>query len=198
MGVMQSTERVGYKSNPLSSTYSTYRDMFDNNIIYSYKGIVTSDLVTHVLDIMGNTLEDNSSKLSKKVSNVMVECLTNVYVDEEQLDNYGYDPTAMLMVKKMGDMYGIVTSKHIKNSEVAPMKKLLDRINSMQPSELKQYYQELLKEVDVEVVSDLSTLGIIDLARKSRNKLQYSFKFINQDYSFFSLEARIVRQAGAE
>ncbi len=180
-------------SNPLTSTYAIYKDMYDNNIIYAYKGIVTSDLVTHVLDIMGYAFEEDSKKLSKKVGNVMVECLTNVYADEDLINNFGYDPTAMLMVKKMGTQYGIVTSSTIPSNRVSALKKLMDRINVMKVDELKRYYQELLAQ-EREVEQGVSSLGIIDLARKSRNQLSYSFKYINPDYSFFSLEARISRK----
>ena len=36
-------------------------------------------------------------------------------------------------------------------------------------------------------------LGLIDIAKKSRNKLQYSFKEIDDDYSFFTLTVNILK-----
>ena len=37
-------------------------------------------------------------------------------------------------------------------------------------------------------------LGLIDIAKKSRNKLGYSFKEIDEDYSFFTLIVKILKK----
>lgn len=177
---------------PISNTYALYKDMHDNNVIYSYKGIVTSDLVGHVLGIMEERLEDEGTdtKVSKKVFNVMVESLNNVYADEEQMEKDEYDPSAMLMVKKFGSSYTIVTGSYIPKTKVPVIKRLVDHINELDHSELKAYYQEVLSSQEDDP-SGITQLGILDLAKKSRNVLLYNFKYINTDFSFFSLEATI-------
>jgi hypothetical protein len=180
------------EESPLEFSYPCYKDMFDNNIIFAYRGIVTSDLVTHVLEIMEERLEEDGQtrKLSRKVSNVMVECLTNVYVDEVNIGDNGYDPTAMLLVKKVNKSYSVVTGSYLPNNKVAVVKKLLDRINDMNSEELRMYYQQTLTAEDPSTVG-MSMLGVIDLARKSKHKLEYQFKFENENYTYFTLEARI-------
>ncbi len=186
-------ELIGrHPEGPISNTYALYKDMHDNNVIYSYKGIVTSDLVGHVLGIMEERLEDEGTdtKVSKKVFNVMVESLNNVYADEEQMEKDEYDPSAMLMVKKFGSSYTIVTGSYIPKKKVPVIKQLVDHINELDHSELKAYYQEVLSSQEDDP-SGITQLGILDLAKKSRNVLLYNFKYINTDFSFFSLEATI-------
>jgi hypothetical protein len=180
------------EESPLQFSYPCYKDMFDNNIIFAYRGIVTSDLVTHVLEIMEERLEEDGQtrKLSRKVSNVMVECLTNVYVDEVNVGDSGYDPTAMLLVKKVNKSYSVVTGSYLPNNKVSLVKRLLDRINDMNSEELRMYYQQTLTAEDPSTVG-MSMLGVIDLARKSKHKLEYQFKFENENYTYFTLEARI-------
>lgn len=180
----------------MTYTYECYKDMFDNNIIFSYRGIVTSDLVTNVLDIMEERLEEDgqSKKLSKKVFNVMVECLTNVYVDEDRLFHEGYDPSALLLVSRENNAYKVTTGNYIPTRSVKDLKLMIDRINSMEKEELKTYYQEILcmEEPDA---NGLTNLAIIDLARKSRNKLVYQFKYENNNYTFFTLESQISKSS---
>lgn len=195
---IQNAEAIGRNPNgPLSSTYPTYKDMYDNNVIYAYKGIVTSDLVTHVLSIMEERLEEvetapiESNKLSKKVFNVMVESMNNLYADEVELAKDAYDPTAMLLVKQMGKHYTIITGSQIPKKKVGPIKQLVDRINRMSAAELKSFYQETLDQGQDD--TGVTLLGILDLARKSKNELGYAFKYLNPEYSFFSLEARITQ-----
>lgn len=180
-------------SKPLKNTYSIYKDMYDNNIIYSYKGIVNADLVHHILEIMAESIdeEEQPKKLSKKVSNVMVECLANVYVDEERMEKPTYDPTAMILVKRIEKQYSVVTCNNIPSQRVRSLKEVLDRINRMTPEEMKAFYKTTLANHNPQEELGISDLSIIDLARKSKQRLVYYFKYVNQDYSFFSLEAQI-------
>jgi len=180
----------------LKITYSTFKDMYDNNIIFGYRGIVTSDLVRAVLDIMGHRMDEEVSdkKMSKKVFNVMVECFTNVYVDEEKLIDNEYDPMAMLMVKKVNGSYRVLTGNQVSTSSVKGLKEMIDRINLMSNEELKSFYQEMLQ---MEGAGDtgLTNLAIIDLARKSKNKLVYNFKFESTKFTFFTLESEISKNS---
>lgn len=183
------------ESRPLTFTYPTYKDMYDNNIIFAYRGVVTSDLVTNVLEVMEERLEEDgqSKKLSKKVFNVMVECLTNVYVDEVRLDDADYDPQALLLVKKVNNTYRVVTGIYINTPLVNRLKGNIDKINNMTKEELKAYYQETL--CLEEPTTGISTLGIIDLARKSKHKLVYNFKYESQKFTFFTLESQISKNS---
>jgi len=60
----------------------------------------------------------------------------------------------------------------------------------MDKDELKLYYQEVLNNGNV---SDKGTagLGMIDIARKSGNKLEYQFLPVNDTSSFFCLNIKI-------
>ena len=55
--------------------------MEKNDILLSFKGAITSELLTSVLQIMENKMEDlnEAPKTRKKVFNVLVECLQNLY-----------------------------------------------------------------------------------------------------------------------
>ena len=74
--------------------YELYQTMERENILLSFKGVVTSDLLSSVLSIMESKMDymDESPKLKKKVFNVVVECLQNLYhhidSNEEQDRNF--------------------------------------------------------------------------------------------------------------
>ncbi len=190
---MKLAEKIstGQSGTPLHNTYPIYKDMYDNNVIFSYRGLVTSDLVTSVLGIMEERMEEEkqSRKMSKKVFNVMVECLTNVYLDELKTD-LGYDPSALLLIKRVAGLYIVTTGSYIPTDSIPELKKFIDKINGLDAVQLKALYQELLSQGEP-VTSGLTRLGIIDLARKSRNRLIYQFKYENEHYSFFTLESQI-------
>ena len=61
--------------------YDFYDKMERNNIMLSFKGDITSELLTSILSIMESKLENlqEEPKIKKKVYNVLVECLQNLY-----------------------------------------------------------------------------------------------------------------------
>ena len=68
----------------------------------------------------------------------------------------------------------------------------IDYINSLNRDELKAYYKEILNNGELSEKGG-GGLGLIDIAKKSRNKLQYSFREIDEDYSFFTLTVKILK-----
>jgi Family of unknown function (DUF6272) len=180
-------------------TYSYYKNMQLNNIIFVYQGEVTADLVSSILHMMENKLDGDGEdkKIKKKVFNVMVECLQNVYhhldtLPVAQVEAEINDRTALLMIGKEEKDYYVITGNHIEVDRIDDLKRKLERVNQADKQELKALYQEILSN---ESFSEKGTagLGMIDIARKSGQKLGYDFHPVNEKYSFFSLEAKVSR-----
>ena len=181
----------------LNNVYNLYRTMEEENVILSFKGIVTEDLVSSLLNIMEVKMESmhEEPRVRKKVFNVLVECLQNLYhhVDEgpipitkEHLER----KSAMVLIGKERGHFIIRTGNYINNDKVEGLKERLNKINSLDKEDLKTYYQNSLNS---SVVSSKGTagMGMIDIARKSGNKLEYDFLKINDETSFFCLIVKI-------
>ena len=78
----------------------------------------------------------------------------------------------------------------MKSSDVAPLKEKLELVNSMDKDELKAYYKQVLSEGTLSS-KGTAGLGMIDIARKSGEKLAYDFHQINDTTTFFSLAVKI-------
>ena len=65
----------------LSNIYSLYKSQEDQSILLSFKGVVTPDLLTSILQIIESKLTEmeEEPKIKRKVFNVLVECLQNLY-----------------------------------------------------------------------------------------------------------------------
>jgi hypothetical protein len=170
--------------------------MEKDNVILSFKGMVTSELLDSVLQIMESKMEhiEESRKVRKKVYNILVECLQNLHhhivVESEGQKNDLTTKSALLMVARTEDYYEIKTGNYILNSQVESLKVKLELINSMTKEELKLYYQYVLQEGSL---SEKGTagLGMIDIARKSGNKLNFEFLEVDSVNSFFCLNVKI-------
>jgi len=177
--------------------YELYQTMERENILLSFKGVVTSELLTSVLSIMESKMDymEESPKTKKKVFNVLVECLQNLYhhiddADGERNMERIEAKSALFMIAKKDDQFVIRTGNYIDRESGIELEKRLEIINGMDKDELKLYYQEVLSNG---ALSDKGTagLGMIDIARKSGNKLEYQFLPINETSSFFCLNIKV-------
>ncbi len=126
-------------------------------------------------------------KLKKKVFNILVECLQNLY---HHLDEYPTEGDggryAIFLIGKKEDYYTIMTGNYILNDKSEKLTKYLDKINSLSKEELKTLYKEVLSND-----KGGGGLGFIDMIRRSEHKIEYNLKKIDNKYSFISFTVNI-------
>ncbi|MGK0383871.1 MAG: hypothetical protein ACJAVL_000605, partial [Bacteroidia bacterium] len=179
--------------NSAMNIYDLYHKMESNKVVLSFKGEVTSELMTCILQIMEQRMEsmNEAPKLKKKVYNVLVECLQNLYhhIDEipSESGEKGTDHSAIFMISlNKNNGYSITTGNYIQTTRKDSFENKLERINSLESAELKELYKEVLNN-DARSEKGGGGLGMIDIARKTGKKLNYAFAPLNDEYSFFSL-----------
>lgn len=170
--------------------------MEEGNIMLSFKGEVTSDLLTSILQIMESKMDtlEEPPVVKKKVYNILVECLQNLYhhLENDDLATPINEKSALFMIKKQNDEYSIMTGNYMVRENVEPMKKRLDTINAMDSLQLKTYYKEVLNNGEMSSKGG-GGLGMIDIARKSGKKLEYRFDNVDDKLTFFSLNVKVAQ-----
>jgi len=173
--------------------YTKFRSMMDNHIILSFKGEITSDIITMVLQIMESRLDSEEAKSSvkKKIFNILVECMQNLYhhAEAEQPDEKS-TRKAMLEMYFDDEFYNIITGNYMKNEDVQHLQTRLDKVNSLSKDDLRKFYREILDNNQISQKGGAS-LGMIDMARKSGEKLEYHFTKVNDHITFFDLKVKI-------
>ena len=174
-----------------------YTNLNGGDVLLAYKGSITSDLISNVLEVVETKLEDLSegSKVRKKVYNVLVESLQNLYHHVEDMpDNvqYKFDPKFGILVitRISNNSYKISTGNFISSNKIKLLKDKIDKINSLSIDELKDMYKFILNHQKLSAKGG-GGLGLVDIARKTGSKLEYSFENFNNDYYFFNLEVLV-------
>ena len=178
--------------------YNIYLNMEKEDIILSFKGDITKELLSSVYQIVEARIENDieDPKKKKKFFHVLVECLQNMYNHMESLQgitNEGPEQNGsgiFMIGKGAEDSYRIITGNFILTENAGILKERIDKINAMNPQELKAYYLERLGATELSEKGGAG-LGIIDIARKSGNKIEYDFQQQSAKYSFFTLSATI-------
>lgn len=179
----------------LEFVYSFYKTMKDHQVVLVYEGEV-SHQITKAFTSLTETnmeLEMESSSTQKKVFHVMVEALQNLSKHADNLDGSARsDGRGIFMLSKNAVEYNITTGNVLERSKIPKMIETLDKINSLDKEGLKDLYKSQIKEGIISHKGGAG-LGFIDIAKKTGNKLHYSFLTINNDYSFFVLMTAISR-----
>ena len=94
------------------------------------------------------------------------------------------------MVSRENEAYKISTGNFITSEKIKFLKDKIDKINSMSKDELKDMYKFILNHQKLSAKGG-GGLGLVDIARKTGNKLEYTFQHYQDDYYFFNLDVFI-------
>ncbi len=169
-----------------------YFEMVQENILVLFKGYVTPDLLSAILEIAEQKLEElgEAKRIQKKVYNVLVEAFQNAYNHVDEIQNQLYKNSVILSVGRDEDFYYVMTGNCMYANRAPKLKSNIEEINGLSKEELKERYMNVMAN---EGFSDKggAGLGLMDLIRKSGKPLEYNFTPINQEYTYFSLCIKI-------
>ena len=173
-----------------------YTNLSKGDVLLAYKGSITSDLINDILEAVEKRLEEANaeSKLRKKIYNVLVESLQNLFHHIETVHDgikENLDPKfGVLIIEREGEFYKVTTGNFVNAKRIKFLKEKIDKINSLTRDELKDMYKFILNHQKLSAKGG-GGLGLVDIARKSGNKLEYEFYLYNENYSFFNLTIRV-------
>jgi hypothetical protein len=179
----------------IQEIFDMYDSMERKNIMLSFKGDMSTDLLTSILQLIENKLDrfGESAKVKRRMFNILVECLQNLYhhIEKPPRNVVGDDqPSVIIMIAKNVTGYSIITGNFMLNNNADQLKLRLEEINSMSSDEVKALYKSVLADGKVSEKGG-GGLGIIDIARKSGEKLEYGFIPFGDGSAFFSLNVKV-------
>ncbi len=175
--------------------YDFYDKMGRSNIMLSFKGEITPELLTSILQITETKLDSiqENAKIKKKIFNVLVECLQNLY---HHLDEFPNNKTgrryAIFLIGKTDGIYSIITGNYIKNDKLEKFKNYLDKINSLDKDELKDLYKAILNNDQFNEKGG-GGLGFIDMVRRTNQKIDYNIVDVDKKHSFISITFKVTQ-----
>ncbi len=181
------------------NVYEYFKKMQDEDIILYFKGEITDSLLTSILQLIDDKLEKRieDTKVKKKVFSILLECLQNIYnyYQYQELNNANLN-SAILMIKKGSDAYYVITGNYMKGSRMEKLKAKIEKVNSLSSQQLKEYYQDVISKSNSSSAEASDTggagLGLIDIARKSGEKIDYNFDSIDENYCFYSVQVKVL------
>ena len=180
----------------LERVYDLYDQLEKGRVMLSFKGSLTTELITALLGVVERKMEaiEADGKVRKRVFNVVMECLQNLYhhnsANSGATEGTNEERHGVVMIVHNASGYSVLTGNFMRTSEVATLKTRLDKINGLDADQLRGLYKETLTDGKFGVAGG-GGLGIIDIARKSGQKLEYGFVPHTEGNAFFSLNVNV-------
>lgn len=176
-------------------TTELLRYLKPDDLVFAYSGTI-SDSITHkIIELTQSNIDSagNFVRFKNKISFLMAECYQNVARHSKYSISEGNlsDIHGAFYVRSVGNSFHIASANAINKEFVDSIKVKLDKVNSLSADELRLLQKQVLAQGKL---SDRggAGLGIIEMARRTGQKITYEFVPIDETLSLFFLQLNIL------
>jgi hypothetical protein len=163
--------------------------MMQQKLMFIYRGVVTNDNSIPLLMLLEKEMENSSFALlgRKRLFMFVLESLQNV---SRHSDPKEYANMSLVVYSKTVDGYTVTTGNVLPVENIKSLKTKLDEINSLDADEIRKIYRKMLSKSEFSNKGGVG-LGLLEMAKKTGNKLDYDFIPFNQEYAYFILSKTV-------
>ncbi len=175
----------------IHKVFSFFNLLQDDSLSLFYQGVAHDDITDKLISLSDTNIKSQASlsSLRKRVSFAISECFQNVIRHKEEpkaAPDEVLHPS-MFMVRSLGNGYYIGSVNLLKSRKASKLKKQLLNLNSLNAEELRQMYLQLLPAVEFSEKGGAG-LGLIEMARKSKQKFDFDFLQVSRGFSLFAMQ----------
>jgi hypothetical protein len=172
------------------NVYRKYQEMQEDCTIFSYVGLLNSDLIVHLMKLSDTALTMHGIKTKQKKSliNVIIEALQNMMYHTDTDTQRATD--CVILLGRDPSAYSLLTGNYVLNDHIPALK---SRLQSLAPMTVEQLNHHYLMTLDKEEISAKggAGLGLIRIFMDSKLQTSFEFEQIDEHYSFFSMNIRV-------
>lgn len=168
--------------------------MMKDNLMFVYRGVVTNENSVPLLMLLEKEMENSEFGIvgRKRLFMFVLESLQNVsrHSPGSNLANM-----SLVVYSKTSAGFTVMTGNVLHNSGINELKSKLDLINKLDSRDIRNVYRQMLSSAEFSDKGGAG-LGLIEMARKTGNKLDYDFVKIDDDYSYYVLSKTVDSEGG--
>lgn len=166
-----------------------YHNFNKDNLSLAYFGNFNDSITERIIELSENYLDaKNLKNLKKKSVFLIAECFQNITrhaeMPETDQDNVEYNNAFIFRIRD-NECY-IASVNLIENNKINELSQRLELLNLLEKEELYELYIRILEKGKLSSKGGAS-LGLIEMARKTRNKIDFHFEPKGEKYSIFYL-----------
>src|SRR5664280_2862180 len=163
--------------------------MMKERLMFVYRGVVTNENSIPLLMLLEKEMENSEFGFvgRKRLFMFVLESLQNV---SRHSDQHQHADMSLVVYSKTGNGYTVTTGNVLPSANINDLKSKLDQINSLQTDEIRNVYRQMLSTAEFSNKGGAG-LGLIEMAKKTGNKLDYDFIKIDDKFSYFILSKTV-------
>jgi hypothetical protein len=163
--------------------------MMKERLMFVYRGVVTNENSVPLLMLLEKEMENSEFGFvgRKRLFMFVLESLQNV---SRHSNNSEYASMSLVVYSKTDHGYTVTTGNVIPSSGINDLRIRLDEINNLDTSEIRSVYRQMLSTAEFSNKGGAG-LGLIEMAKKTGNKLDFDFVPIDDKYSYFILSKTV-------
>jgi hypothetical protein len=170
-------------------TRTIHDKMMREQLLFAFRGNVTEKNSLPLLTLLENEMKDDSYGFigRKRLFMYVLESLQNIAKHGDRISN---SRMALVTYSKTVDGYTITTGNLISSAQVNNLRTRLEQVNKLDTIRTKELYKKILNTADFSEKGGAG-LGLIEMAVKTGNKLDYDFEPVDSDFSYFVLSKTV-------
>ena len=132
---------------------------------------------------------ERNLKYRKKVFYIAVEILQNIFHHSMRSTHSGIQE-GYFFIEKKRSAYVLKAGNLMANDKVEVFRDRIDEVNRLNKTELKKKYINILDKGTFSEKGGVG-LGIMEIVRKSGNRLAYHFERLDDFQTYFNLEIKV-------
>jgi len=179
------------------SFYDLRNVLQGQNIVFCYSGYVTEKILTAIGETIRQklALEEADLTTTKRVFSIFVEGVQNVIrysaerIPQETEGVHELRYGLVAIGNENGGTF-VQCGNLILNEDVPAMKDRVGQLEGKDKDELKKLYKQKMLE-GPEVHSKGASLGLVEMARRAGQPMEFAFEPINEQHTFFCMKATV-------
>lgn len=181
----------------LAADYLGFKnDLNRKGIIMSFSGCISESILFSLGETLKHQmrLEETDTRTEKRVFSVFVELVQNII--RYSAESAGTRPgvfdlaTGVISVGVADGKFFIVCANTVQRDNVAFLRERLNLLRDMSREEMRRYYRQKLRE-PAEGDSKGASIGLVEIARRASEPIEFDFVDIDEEKVFFGLKACI-------
>lgn len=179
-----------------------YQILRSDTLSFVYQGDFSDGITEKIIALSEYSINSSQEliEMRNKVSFVIVECFQNIIRhgnDSQVKTNRTVSFPGLFSTRNTQECIYIASANLIENDHVPSLKEKLEKLNNLDKEQIKALYMEILSSGKLSKKGGAG-LGLVEMARKTENPLEYNFENENDKLSLFYLMLKMQGKTGGD
>jgi hypothetical protein len=163
--------------------------MMKERLMFAYRGVVTNDNSVPLLMLLENEMKSSEYGYvgRKRLFMFVLESLQNV---QRHSNKNQHANMSLVVYSKTNNGYTVSTGNVIPNENINILRSKLEDVNKLETDDIRNVYRQMLSNSELSSKGGAG-LGLIEMAKKTGNKLDYDFYPIDNEFSYYILSKTV-------